>query len=183
MNKFVILGFYVFLLACYPILNRRKAKYYFETKWDRLVPLSPNWVIPYVFFYNPLMVVAVWLLWESSYWQLIWSLMSAEILAMIFWYLVPNGVLKPRLSNRGWQEKIMSFVYKVDGGTNGFPSGHVFMSVICGYYLVEAGYTWGGWVAGLVVISTVLVKQHYVVDILGGLAWAAVGIWLGGMLG
>ena len=60
-----------------------------------------------------------------------------------------------------------------------FPSVHVYLSLICAYYLSFSfpPYATLFWAcAVLVTASTVFIKQHNLVDIAGGILWAALAV-------
>ncbi len=67
--------------------------------------------------------------------------------------------------------------------TSTIPSAHVFWAALAGYYLFRAK-RWLGWVAlpflSASTFGTVLLAQHYFMDIPAGLAVAALAIWLAG---
>ncbi len=62
---------------------------------------------------------------------------------------------------------------------NAAPSAHVFHALIIGHFLARLWPQWSLliyiWV-GLIMASTVLIKQHYVLDVLGGMLVAAIGL-------
>lgn len=173
---------YVLLTALYLPLNHRRPRYYFETRFDKLVPTLPLMVIPYVIYYF-LIPITVVLLWETVNFEwFIKSVVVTQLMAICFWYFVPNGVIKKRLEGKNIFEKIINFIYKIDGGTNGFPSAHVFVSLIDGYFLSLVGCWWGLPLGVLIASSTVFVKQHYIVDVPAGVLWAVVGIVVGSLI-
>jgi membrane-associated phospholipid phosphatase len=89
-------------------------------------------------------------------------------------------VKRKKITGGELRSKLINYIYDHDGETNAFPSGHVYGSLLMTYYLVEAGFGWWWYVIGIAVsLSTLFVKQHYIVDIFGGLLWVIVGIWLG----
>ena len=93
-------------------------------------------------------------------------------MAMSFWYLYPNGVSRPTLSGDSWFHGILRAIYRYDDDTNGFPSSHVFDSLLCTYFLALGyhSYAWGIWMTGITIaLSTVFTKQHYVIDVYGGI--------------
>jgi membrane-associated phospholipid phosphatase len=68
--------------------------------------------------------------------------------------------------------------------TSTFPSAHVFWATLAGYYLFRAGRQWR-WLAWIVLpflvastFGTILLAQHYFIDVPAGLAVAALAIWL-----
>src|SRR5690606_3531583 len=110
------------------------------------------------------------------------ALTFANVIATAFWFLVPNGVSRPALSitsSRDYFRRLINTIYSHDGDTNGFPSGHVFITLICSWYIgVDAPQLIVPVVlmALLISFSTIFTKQHYVIDILGGIGVALLSI-------
>jgi membrane-associated phospholipid phosphatase len=65
--------------------------------------------------------------------------------------------------------------------TSTIPSAHIFWASIVGYYLFRTK-KWLGWITLPVLLAssfgTVLLAQHYFLDIPAGMAVAAIAIWL-----
>lgn len=158
--------------SLYIPLNRRKSRFYWKVPFDDKIPLIPFFVIPYI-FYHVGVYSSYFLLWHTPYMNsFLLSVIVSYAVAIIFWYLFPNGVYRPILLHNSPMYRLLQLIYKHDGDTNGFPSAHVFMSLICGHFIslafpFYAGVTW--LFAVLTILSTIFTKQHYVVDILGGI--------------
>jgi membrane-associated phospholipid phosphatase len=72
-----------------------------------------------------------------------------------------------------------------DGDTNGFPSAHIFVALLCGHYLslVYHNFIPAIWLAILtVVLSVLFTKQHYIIDIAGGIIVYLLSFSLAGIL-
>lgn len=90
------------------------------------------------------------------------------------------------------QPEIVAFLQSIRNGkadlpampTSTFPSAHVFWATLAGYYLFRAKTwrRWLGWIALPFLLAstfgTVLLAQHYFIDVPAGLAVAAFAIWL-----
>lgn len=165
----------------YLVTNKRPFKYSLETKYDKLLPLIPIFVFPYILLY-PLIVFSICSLFGSKYYNdYLTAVCAANLLATGFWYFYPNGLKRNKLDGRSFSSKILNFIYLHDGDTNGFPSGHVFLSIISGYYLFLHNIQFQiviATVCFLIAISTVLVKQHYLLDILGGILFGLIAIFI-----
>lgn len=87
------------------------------------------------------------------------------------------------------QSEISDFLQNVRDGKEGlpalptstFPSAHVFWAAIAGYYLFRTR-RWLGWIAlpflTASTYGTILLAQHYFMDVPAGIAIAAIAIWL-----
>lgn len=102
----------------------------------------------------------------------------------MFYYFYPTVYPRPALAAEGsmllvqWMMELIRFC---DSPTNCFPSMHIAITSVCAYMTYPLGrktnvlfWAWGV----LVFISTLTTKQHYLVDILGGLAVFVVGLGL-----
>jgi membrane-associated phospholipid phosphatase len=77
----------------------------------------------------------------------------------------------------------LSWVQRIDGANNCFPSGHSAISVLTGGLLAtQLGIGAGAAFAILVCLSCLFCKQHYVVDVLAGALLGGACLWLHGML-
>ncbi len=182
----LLLLLFLAISSLYLPLNRRPSRYYWESRFDAYVPLVPAFVLPYAFFF-PFIAIAIAALWNTPYiTPFLAALSIAKAGAMLFWYVVPNGVARPNIDPVTWLHKALIFFYRHDKDTNAFPSSHVFISLLCAYFLALAhpAHAFASWFAGtLITLSTVFTKQHYVVDILGGIGMGFVSIVLVALAG
>lgn len=169
---YVLLICALLIKSIYIPLNRRKSKFYWKIPFDNKIPLIPVFVIPYA-LYHLGVYSSFFILWKTSYInQFLLSIIVSYVIAAVFWYLFPNGVSRPTLTHNSHLYKMLRLIYKHDGDTNGFPSAHVFVSLICGHFLSLAFpaavlIIWP--LVICIILSTVFIKQHYVIDILGGM--------------
>ncbi|MFM8468579.1 MAG: cytochrome P450, partial [Limisphaerales bacterium] len=83
----------------------------------------------------------------------------------------------------GWHHAAFAWLYAVDTPANCFPSGHITAPFIAFHALAREHRHWRGrlWLVFAMLCPTILTtKQHYVVDLLGGLATGMFGVWLSG---
>lgn len=177
MTQNILLTIVLFISGfLYLPLNRRKAVYYWKTKFDNKVPLIRLFIIPYIFLL-PLEIFAFFALFNTPlYPRFAITYTVVRIFASIFWYYFPNGVKRSAVPGNDLLSKVINYIYNHDGETNGFPSGHVFGSLILCHFLSILYGPWWYIIGILISLSTVFVKQHYVVDIAGGIIWAIAGI-------
>lgn len=184
MNKIFLLILFIVVKSLYVPLNKRKSTYYWKSKLDDKIWFMPIFVVPYVGYFL-FIIVSIVGLWNSVHIDnFLISYIIAYLIAELFWYFFPNGVKRPMITGGGHLKKIVAFIYLHDGDTNGFPSGHVFGTLICSYYfsLAFPSMAVGTWIFGsLIIASTVLIKQHYLVDILGGFFVFIASLYLGSL--
>ena len=113
---------------------------------------------------------------------------SAAITMIIVWFIsyacyffLQSYVARPNITGTDPFSAIVRSIYAGDRPYNDFPSLHTSLSTIIAIHSWRVGRRIGIaaaiWTA-LIIVSTVLVKQHYLADVIGALALAAVTSWL-----
>jgi len=174
---------------CYFPLNYRPSKYYFEfPPIDTKIPLIPIWIVPYYLYFSYLLAGGIFI-WQTSFrHEYLIAYTLATFSASLFWYFIPNGVKRPDASHLkpSWPAKAIQQLYRHDKDGNGFPSAHVYASLITSWYLIQAfpqyWYLWFG-IGTAIALSTIFTKQHYIVDLVGGIAWTIGAVWFSSILG
>lgn len=162
-------------------------KYIFlDMEIDRRIPFVPQFVIIYYLSF---------LQWANYYIQASLGPLerrnryfSADILAKTICFVIffawPVAMRWPDLPADGniWI-RILSFTYGVDAPTRAFPSLHCFYSWTAFRHSLEAetgNRRWIAWLQGIfsftLFAATTLVKQHYFIDVLGGIAVAELAL-------
>ncbi len=156
---------------------------------DDLIPLIPVFVLIYLYSYafwimGPL---AVSLTGKKNFTNYLIGLSAAYIIGFLFFVFMPTymdraaeGLIecaqRPGIFNR-----LLNTVYSADGSTlafNLFPSYHCLISIYCWFGVrrrpeISAGFRIYSLVMTvLICLSTVFTKQHYFLDIVGGLGIA-----------
>jgi membrane-associated phospholipid phosphatase len=183
--KIITLALLLAFKSLYWKTNERKSKYYWELPIDKKIPLIPIFIIPYLFYfiYTAIAIVALW----STKWLYPFFIATfiAYVIALLFWYFVPNGVKRPVIKENGFFHRALRHMYTKDGDTNGFPSAHVFVALICMHYLILA-YPANAFIIALggilICASTVFTKQHYIIDVPGGAIVYIASVYLSQML-
>lgn len=154
-----------------------------ETWLDRHVPFVPQAFWIYIGYY----LIAISPAWLARRWSdfkpMVIAYGVATALGWVAWILVPVRMVPPPFGCAGFTCRVLQGFIDADGGVNVFPSMHVAHSLLAALlhlrhrsparWLVVAG-------ALGVTVSTVLIRQHYVVDIPAGAAVAAIG-WMAAM--
>jgi membrane-associated phospholipid phosphatase len=159
------------MIAYFP-LNRRKSTYNFESNLDKHIPILSIFVIPYMAYF-PYLAYAFLSLWNTNaFVPFAVCMILMNIMNAFFWIVFPNGVKRPKVkpeTNLLW---VLSLIHYYDGDTNGFPSFHVSHTLLVTFFLILGGQHYAFFITMgyLIIISTLFTKQHYIIDVLGGIA-------------
>jgi membrane-associated phospholipid phosphatase len=161
----------------YDVLNHGPAVVHLGTPLDDLLPVVPVFVVPYVSLelvvYGTLIF---FLLFRNRVFQ-------SACLGMILVFLISYGfylymqseMIRPTLAGGDTFTRMIRDVYAVDHPYNCFPSLHTSISTLLAihWFSVDrrAAVPIAVWTA-LIVVSTVLIKQHYLADLCAGLVLA-----------
>jgi membrane-associated phospholipid phosphatase len=102
-------------------------------------------------------------------------MITVWFISYAFYYFLQSEVIRPVLTGTDTFSKMVMNVYAGDNAYNDFPSLHTSLSTILAIHWVKVnrplGIVLSIWTA-LIVASTLLVKQHYIADMIFGLALA-----------
>jgi len=147
---------------------------------DDLIPFVPCFVLPYCLWYPFMIGTGLWLMLRDGkgFTRYMYFVMSGFTAALLFCLLLPNGQdLRPAsFEYENVFTRLISILYTVDTNTNVFPSMHVIgcaAAVFAAFKSPELRRVRWMWLALAVLIcaSTVLIKQHSVLDIFGAAAF------------
>jgi len=150
---------------------------------DRQIPLIPEFVWAYAFCYIypfvPLFVTVDW----HRYNRGLIAMAIANITAFAVYILYPVAMPRVPLGD-SISEKLLGFIYWLDfkPAVTELPSLHVFFAWLV--YLMSRKQRLNQFgdavlfsIAAAITVSTLFVKQHFVLDVVAGLIWAT-GSWL-----
>ncbi len=170
-------------ILSYEVLNHAGRPRLIEitTDFDRMVPLVPAFVIPYLSFIPLVFVIFPWIALRS---RLVFrtytlSIFIAQMILNVLYIVVPATVVRPTIDGVDvFSVLLRDLVWQLDEPLNTFPSNHVTLSVIAIFALSSLKLRkW--WVLpmqlwlGVVCISTLLVYQHVVLDLVAGVVIGA----------
>ena len=146
-----------------------------------MIPLVPIMVIPYLSLFPLTGVGAVVLAIADvrRFQVLALAVTVALLVSYLIYALAQSYVLRPYPGGGGGLTAVIRHIYTLDRPYNDFPSLHTSLSVIVavGWRRTHrrTGLIVSAW-CGLIVASTVLIHQHYLADVAGGLmvAWLAI---------
>jgi membrane-associated phospholipid phosphatase len=167
----------------YDSLNHGPNRIFLETPVDRALPVVPIFAIPYVSLIPYIGVsLLVFLFFRVRVYR------SAAITMIVVWFIsyacyffLQSYIARPQITGVDPFSAMIRTIYASDQPYNDFPSLHTSLSTIIAIHWWRfdrrIGVAAAIWTA-LIVASTVLVKQHYLADVAGGLVLATVTSWL-----
>ena len=173
-------------LICFALLEAVPLHHYWATQLplDQYIPYCSWFFIPYSMWYFLLILTGfrVFALDRAAFRRYMRFLSVTTWISVVFWILVPNGQDLRPASPDGLLGPAIATLYSVDTSTNVFPSLHVVGSI--GAALAAWDALWDRdkfyclsvyALAALICLSTMFIKQHSVLDVIGGaaLSWAA----------
>lgn len=157
----------------YDALNHGPYHLFLRTPIDDLIPVIGPFVVPYVslrpFIY--LSALLVLLFRARIYRSAALSMTVTLLISYGFYAVLQSYIERPVLTGDDLFSGMIRDVYAGDQPYNDFPSLHASLSTIFAihWWRVDRriGIPVAIW-AGLIVVSTVFVKQHYVADMVAG---------------
>lgn len=178
MNKlsFVLLGLVIILFSLYlPIDTPSATAYHFKTTIDNFIPLITFFIVIYISYFLMLFFSLIYLISLKTPRYLNLTLLAiaiACIIAYIFYWFFQNYIDRPAIIAQSIFDSVYLWINSQVAPYNAFPSLHVAISTICfiSFQKIKSHYTKPIliWVI-LIILSTVFTKQHYFLDVLGGL--------------
>lgn len=168
------------------VLTEGRKHYDLTLPIDRAVPVVPEFAAIYVGCY---------LFWIVNYliiarqgkehcMRFVTADMMSRLICGLIYLILPTTNVRPDLTGNGFWVTVLQTIYNVDQPTRLFPSIHCLVSWFCyigirGQKNVPRIYQiFSCLFAVAVFISTQLTKQHYIVDVLGGILIAEGTYWL-----
>lgn len=154
---------------------------------DDLIPFCKYAIIPYYAWFVWIVCTLFWLLWwapAEEFWRLCIPLFTGMTISLLLCAAIPNGLaLRPaEVNGNDLFAVLVRGLYSTDTPTNVCPSIHVFNALTLDFAYQRSckisapRYRWVRWAAhGLdlaIVLSTMLLKQHSVIDVVCGMALA-----------
>lgn len=143
---------------------------------DQYIPFNEYFVIPYLlwFVYIGLGFLYFIFIDNDGLRRTTFYLFTGMFICLIIYFLFPNGQdLRVSLNNENLFQCLVSFLYTIDSPTNVCPSIHVYNSLMMMISLRKSqlmrNHQWImcgiAVLAALICISTVMIKQHAIIDV------------------
>ena len=167
----------------YDGLNHGPNRIFLESPLDRALPIVPIFAIPYVSLipYIGVSLLAFLLFRIRVYRSAAITMILVWFVSYAFYVFLQSYIARPAITGTDPFSGMIRSIYASDQPYNDFPSLHTSWSSIIAihWWRVDRriGIPAAIWTA-LIVMSTVLIKQHYLADVGGGLLLAGLTSWL-----
>lgn len=171
------------------VINLGRTHHQLATAADRALPFWPVFVVIYVLAFLQWFFCYFYLYRRHPdvFCRVAWSSVLAETAAFLLFLLYPTMIDRPEVTGGGVIGWLLNFIYQSDTPVNCFPSLHCLQSWMCwrGLHLASGPKAWYDKInlvfSLLVCASTVLIRQHFLLDIPGGILLAELGLLLTGI--
>lgn len=193
----VLLGYGVVYMILFILLEHRQPEnlHVIHSAVDDIIPFCELFILPYLLWFPFVLFGILYFVFVSDdrkeYYQLAYTMIFGMTVFLAVSFFYPNVQdLRPQILPRdNFCSDLVKFVYAVDTPTNVLPSMHVYISlVVCAAFaqcddLQEAKHGKViclviGLITGVIIASTMIVKQHSFADVLSAFVLAVVGFWL-----
>lgn len=182
LRTFLLKGSWMLLIplidSIYLLLNHSNNDVYMlVTKFDKIIPFKQLFVVPYIAWFGLIFVALIWFMYRDIklYIFSIISIILGLLISFIIFSLFQTTVPRPEILGDDIFSQLTKLIYTIDNPFNAFPSIHVLTSYIVflgcqetkGRYRKISLVIQG--VVILVILATLFLKQHTLLDVLGGL--------------
>lgn len=168
---------FIYYLAGYFLMNeltaRRGIFYRLDLPFEESIPLLPALIFAYLLEFVFFGIAYLMVDDLAFFKKIVLSVFVCVTLHFVIFLVFPVQYhLRPVVdADRGWAYLLVDFYYWMDLPYNCFPSLHVSNVVLVAFFM-ERFRKGMGWflhpLAALVAVSVVLVKQHYIADVVAG---------------
>src|ERR1700691_170005 len=163
----------------YDSLNHGPNRIFLESPLDRALPVVPVFRIPYVSLIPNIGVSLVVFMFcrDRVYRSAAVTMIIVWFISYAFYFFLQSYIARPVITGTDPFSAMVRSIYASDQPYNDFPSLHTSLSTIIAIHWWRLdrriGIPAAIWTT-LIVASTVLVKQHYLADVVVGLVLATV---------
>ena len=151
---------------------------------DDRIPFCSFFVVFYILAYVQWIIGYIIIARESKEhcYRYLFGELVAKLICLVVFILFPTTILRPEITGHGLWESLVRFIYEIDAPDNLFPSIHCLESWVCFRGAIHLKKM-PKWYAGLMFVSTVLVfastvliKQHVFIDMVGAVVAVEIGL-------
>ncbi len=145
---------------------------------DHLIPFWAVWILPYlsaIIAWNGALLLVTFKADDELFLIFVTTWLTNCVIGFSIFFLFPNYMVRPEITGTGWADQLVRLIYANDRTYNAFPSMHIWMTTTVALVLGRwrPKWRWLLWAYWLIVAaSTLFTKQHWILDIVGGMGLA-----------
>ena len=193
-HSIIVLAYALLYMSVFNYLEKRDVPFYHivHTALDDVIPFCEVFIIPYLFWFFYILLAVLYFIFREGdhreYYRMVFHMMAGMTIFLIVSYLYPNmQQLRPDVFPR---DNVFTYMvkelYSRDTPTNILPSIHVFNSLAIHIAITTSEKLRGKRevkiisfvITALIILSTMFLKQHSVIDVLLGMTMALLGYQL-----
>lgn len=177
----LILLYYIVMWFGYRYLNKTTVpEIYLYSPIDDYIPFVKEMVIPYISWYGYIVLPLIYFAFKSpkDFTRLCIFMFAGMTISYLIFWILPNGQnLRPEVLGNDVFSNILKGIYASDNPTNSLPSMHVIDAVAVHASIAHSRKLKNkpflqnsSFIACIMIcVSTVMVKQHSILDVFAGL--------------
>jgi membrane-associated phospholipid phosphatase len=149
-----------------------------ESPIDKIIPLLPVFIVPYIFGVLLFVGLPLWAAFrakDGEFEAYALCILLATLVSCIIYLVFPTYVNRPEVLGQDLFSRAIALLYQADQVYNAAPSGHTFYSVLSAIFLTrwKPLLVWVWFIMTILILaSTLLTRQHNLWDLVWGLALA-----------
>ena len=166
-----VILFVIYLLINY--LNQGREVFTHSISLDNNIPLI-SW---FVYFYLLMFILIFIPFNKKNNGKITLNYIIAVLIAFLFFIILPTATYRPLIQEGNINDILVNLVYSADLQYNAFPSLHAALLTLSFYFLLKYKKIIAYKMLPLYIlslISTLFIKQHYILDILSGILLAVI---------
>lgn len=187
-SKIKELPYLLFLLVMpalgliYKIINNNpREAVILSTDIDNKIPFLPIFILPYIIWYAFILGYLVYFWYKDTrvYLKTLTMIVIGELVCFVIYFFFQTTVPRPALVGEGVLMELVGMIYSHDQPYNAFPSIHVLttFAIILGNINIPNKHIIHSLfvpiMGSLIIISTLFVKQHYILDMFASMFLAS----------
>lgn len=148
---------------------------------EETIPFIPLFIIPYLSAFIIGLAPYFFVKDTKQFRKVVLSYLAVTVTAFAVFLSFPVHTPRPEFVSSNIFEWLVQLVYSLDQPYNSFPSLHVVTPILAGLIVYGYNKKWGTGIllwSVLITLSIVFIKQHYILDAVGGVLVALAGFVL-----
>ncbi len=152
--------------------NATRQAFNLSISLDNLIPLIPEFIFFYILYFPLILIPFLIIKDNKNFLKIVKANIFIIVISDLFFILLPARIIRPELIVDNFSSYILNLIYVLDKPVNLFPSLHVSMTFLA--FLIISKFKKDLRIIILIAfilsaLSTLFIKQHYLLDTLAGL--------------